>query len=346
MYFGFLDIIFWIHFYIKCVKSNSDEIFIGSILFLVMGASLLAHTLDFSYSLGALMAGMIIAETHYKHQVEADLIPFRDLLLGLFFITVGMQIDFDIIYRYWIWIAGLLIFLSFAKMLIIFILLKSTTTNRVSLKTALALFQLGEFGLVVLELAGSKNLIDNTFSQVLIITIIISMIITPFVLKNISFLADILLKEDEDNDTSFIKKDKLSNHIIVLGYGRLGRKICEKLDKRGVVYIAVENNINNVKEARKLNKNVLFGNAAKKTILESLNMNEASSIIVAIDNMDKVHLVCDGLMKIAPKTQVIINVHRFDEKDQLQKEYPSYEIVVGVEQVARGMVDSILKCKI
>ena len=84
-------------FFNEVVKSNSDEIFIGSVLFVVMGASALADTLGFSYSLGAFIAGMIIAETRYKHQVEADLIPFRDLLLGIFFITVGMQIDFSVI---------------------------------------------------------------------------------------------------------------------------------------------------------------------------------------------------------------------------------------------------------
>jgi len=94
-------------FFQEVVKSDSHEIFIGSVLFLVMGASTLAHSLGFSYSLGALIAGMIIAETRYKHQVEADLIPFRDLLLGLFFITVGMQIDFAIISEYYLHIKGL-----------------------------------------------------------------------------------------------------------------------------------------------------------------------------------------------------------------------------------------------
>ena len=184
-------------FFKEVVKSDSNEIFIGSVLFLVMGASTLAHSLGFSYSLGALIAGMIIAETKYKHQVEADLIPFRDLLLGVFFITVGMQIDFAIIGQYFFTIIGLLLLFTLIKSSIIFLLLLKTAQKRVALKTALALFQLGEFGLVVFELAGAKNLIDPTVSQILIVTIAISMIMTPFVLRNISSIANFLLKEEE-----------------------------------------------------------------------------------------------------------------------------------------------------
>lgn len=130
-------------FFNEVVKSNSDEIFIGSILFLVMGASVLAHSLGFSYSLGAFVAGMIISETQFKHQVEADLIPFRDLLLGIFFITVGMQIDFTVISEYLVMIIGLLILFTVMKMGIIYGLLGWTVNKRVALKTSLSLFQLG-----------------------------------------------------------------------------------------------------------------------------------------------------------------------------------------------------------
>jgi CPA2 family monovalent cation:H+ antiporter-2 len=330
----------------QVVKSNSDEIFIGSILFLVMGASLLAHSLGFSYSLGALIAGMIIAETQYKHQVEADLIPFRDILLGIFFITVGMQIDFAVIGSYFFIIIGLLLFLGLSKMLIIYLILQKATIKRVALKTSLALFQLGEFGLVVFELAGSKNLVDPILSQILIITIILSMILTPFVLSKISSIADLIFGDENSMEISMKKRDDLEDHIIVLGYGRLGRKICEKLDARGVKYLAIENNIHNVMEANKLGKRVIFGNAAKRTILESVNLHRAASIIVAIDNNDKVHLVCDALKKIAPNIPVIINVNRFHERDTLHAEYPDFQIVVGTEQMARGMVDSMLKCDI
>jgi len=329
----------------EVVKSNSDEIFIGSVLFLVMGASVLAHSLGFSYSLGALIAGMIIAETRYKHQVEADLIPFRDLLLGIFFVTVGMQIDFSVVKEYYLIILGLLLFFTVVKMAIIFLLLSRVAIKRVALKTSLALFQLGEFGLVIFELASAKDLVSPVVSQVLIVTIILSMILTPFVLRNISSLADLLSKEKE-LDLTRMQKEQIKHHVVVLGYGRLGRRICEKLEQRGVEYIAIESNIFNVKEGQKDGKHVIFGNAGKKSILESSNIRDALAIIVAFDNSEKIHLVCDSLKSMQLDIPVTIKVNKFVEKEALKKEFPNFKIVVGTEQVARGMVDSILMCEL
>ena len=281
-------------FFKEVVKSNSDEIFIGSILFLVMGASFLAHSLGFSYSLGAFIAGMIISETRYKHQVEADLIPFRDLLLGIFFITVGMQINFSVIVENYITILGLLLLFTIVKMSIIYLLLIRVSGKRVSLKTALALFQLGEFGLVVFELANAQSLIDPLISQILIVTIILSMILTPFVLRNIAHLAETILGTKE-LELDFPQVSKLKNHVVVLGYGRLGRKICEKLSLQGISHMAVESNMHNVIEAQKEGRSVIFGNASKKSILESVNIHESIAIIVAFANSEKTYLVCDVL---------------------------------------------------
>lgn len=332
-------------FFQEVVKSNSNEIFIGSVLFVVMGASTLAHILGFSYSLGALIAGMIIAETQYKHQVEADLIPFRDLLLGVFFITVGMQIDFSVIADHYMSILGLLLLFSLIKTLIIFLLLMTVTYKRVALKTALALFQLGEFGLIIFELAGAKGLVDPTVSQILIVTISISMILTPFVLRNISSIASFILREDEHEHFDISRHKELHNHIIVLGFGRLGRKVSEKLEKRSLPYIAIEHNIYNVQQAQKNGKNVIFGNAANKAILESVNVKDAVVIIVALDNSEKLHLIADVLTQVATKAKVVIKVDRFVEKEALEEEFPNFEILVGTEQMARGMVDSVLKCE-
>ena len=332
-------------FFNEVVKSNSDEIFIGSILFLVMGASLLAHSLGFSYSLGAFIAGMIIAETRYKHQVEADLIPFRDLLLGIFFVTVGMQIDFSVIAEYYLTILALLLLFTVVKMGIIYLLVRRVAIKRIALKTSLALFQLGEFGLVIFELASATDLVSLVVTQVLIVTIILSMILTPFVLRNISFLANLLAKENEV-DHAYNERGKLRDHVVVLGYGRLGRKICDKLEFRGVSYIAIESNIYNMKEAQKEAKAVIFGNASKRSILESTNIVEASAIIVALDNSEKLYLVCDILKSMRLDIPIIIKVDKFIEKESLQKEFPHYQIVVGTEQVARGMVDSMLKCEL
>ena len=138
----------------------------------------------------------------------------------------------------------------------------------------------------------------------------------------------------------------MHDHIVILGYGRLGRKIADKLDKRSVSYIAVEHDIRNVSEGQKNGKNVIFGNAASKMMLESLNVTDAAVIIVALDNPEKLHLICDVLKHMATKAKVVIKVDRFIDKEHLKDEFPDYEILVGTEQMARGMVDSVLKCHI
>ncbi|MGM0519192.1 MAG: cation:proton antiporter, partial [Campylobacterota bacterium] len=184
-------------FFKAITKTNSDELFVGTILFLAIGASLLAHELGFSYSLGAFIAGMLIAETRYKHQAEADLVPFRDLLLGIFFVTVGMQIKFDVIFSYIHIILALLVAIMILKFIIIYTIIRVNENKRVSIKTALSLVQVGEFSLALLELARTGDLVPSPYGQIMIITIVISMIITPIILKNLSAIADKLIKDVE-----------------------------------------------------------------------------------------------------------------------------------------------------
>ncbi len=186
-------------FFYQVSKSKSNEIFISSILLMVIGSSYFAHLLGFSYSLGAFIAGMMIAETHYKHQVEADLIPFRDLLLGIFFITVGMQLDFSIIIEYIGWVSILLPLFIISKIIIIFTLLRFGTSKKNALKGALSLFQLSKFALVIFELSFAKGLLDPVVGQVLIVVVVLSMIITPFVLKHISIISDLFLLNKDKN---------------------------------------------------------------------------------------------------------------------------------------------------
>ena len=124
-------------FFEMIVKTDSEELFLGSVLLLSIGSSYASYLFGFSYSLGAFIAGMLIAETHYKNQVEADLIPFRDLLLGIFFITVGMQINFSVISSYLIEIVSILIFLMLMKFLIIYMIIRFHDLPRVAMKTAL-----------------------------------------------------------------------------------------------------------------------------------------------------------------------------------------------------------------
>lgn len=324
-------------FLLNVAKSKSNEIFISSILLLVIGTSYVAHMFGFSYSLGAFIAGMMIAETRYKHQVEADLIPFRDLLLGVFFITVGMQLDFKIIYENITSIAVLLPALVFVKIAILYMIMRVTSNSRTALKTAVSLFQLGEFALVIFELSFARGLLDPTLGQILIVTVVISMIMTPFVLKNLSTIVDKLTKTSNGSSKK-IEAKGLRNHIILIGYGRLGKNISKLIQKDNREFIAIENDIRTVIEAQKLGLPVIYGNAAKKDILKSVNIDEASSVIVSIGNSAKLMHICEVVDEMAQGKKTIVKVDKYEEKESLSKLNLTH-IIVETEKTASAMYD-------
>ncbi len=325
-------------------RSKSDELFVASVLLIAIGSSYLAHYFGFTYSLGAFVAGMIISETKFKHQVEADLTPFRNLLLGVFFITVGMQINFEIISQNILTILLLLPLLLLLKYFIIYGLVRIDDTKRVAFKTALSLVQIGEFSLAILELARSNELIDPTHSQILIVTIIISMILTPIALKNMSSLATKLIPSDPMMviPTHNIQKD-IKGHIVVLGFGHLGQEIAHNLRLDGHEYIIIEHNLKFFEMGYRAKEPIIFGNAAHKHILESVNIKDACAVIVAIDNQEKVQLICEVIDDLTHNTKTIVKVTRFSEKDKLKSLHLEH-IIVEDDIIARALVQETKTC--
>jgi len=324
-------------FFHEVSKTKSNEIFISSILLIVIGSSFLAHQMGFSYSLGAFIAGMMISETQYKHQVEADLIPFRDLLLGVFFITVGMQLDFRTIYENIITISLLLPALIVIKMAIIVAILRFSLNKRNALKSALALFQLGEFGLVIFELSLAKGLLEPELGQILIITIVISMIMTPFVLRNISQIADILHKKEDDGDNEItIHGGSSTGHVVLIGFGRLGKHISKLIQKEGLIFIAIEDDIRTVKDAQKKGLPVIFGNATQKHILESVNIRDASAVIISLGNSQKLNHVCEAVNDLTNNAKTIVKVNNMEDKESLSGLNLAH-IIVETEKTAAAM---------
>lgn len=327
-------------------KAESDELFVASVLLVAIGSSYIAYYFGFTHSLGAFVAGMMISETKFKHQVEADLTPFRNLLLGVFFITVGMQINFSSIAENILIILLLLPILLIIKYAIIYLLVRIDDTKRVAFKTAVSLVQIGEFSLAILELARSNSLIDPTYSQILIVTIVISMILTPIALKNLSSMASHLVPEDpmQIQNTYNIDKDT-KGHIVVIGFGHLGQEIAHNLREDGHEYVIIEHNLKYFEMGYKDDEPIIFGNAAHKHILESVNIKQACAVIVAIDNSEKVHLICEVIDDLTLNTKTIVKVTRFSEKEELKSLHLEH-IIVEDDIVARALVEETKECKL
>ena len=333
-------------FFTHVSETNSEELFVGSVLLIAIGASYMAHYFGFSYSLGAFVAGMMISETKFKHQVESDLIPFRNLLLGVFFITVGMQINFAMIYEHLFTILLLLPILMILKYFIIYAIVRIDDTKRVAFKTAFSLVQIGEFSLAILELARSANLLNSTHTQILIVTIVLSMVLTPIALKNLSKIASSLLPDDVMDVPTTMAVDKdLKGHVVVLGYGHLGQEIVRELKDMRNDYIIIENKVLFYQMGKNDNEPIIFGNAAQKHILESVNIKNACAVIVAIDNPNQLRIVCETIHDLTKNTKTIVKVTKTEDIKLLEGLHLEH-IVVDDQIVAKALVEETRVCSI
>ena len=325
-------------------SSELEELFMGSVLFIVIGASLLAHYMGFTYSLGAFVAGMIIAETKYHHKVEADIAPFKDILLGTFFVVVGMKIDLLVFVDNIFLIVAIFAAVLIIKSAIIYGLLRITSKHRRSLKTAFALSQVGEFSFVIFALAEMGGLLDKELSQLLVLIVIFSMIVTPFFIARISKFVEYLSgRQDTEADMSALSTRK--DHVVVCGYGVVGRFVAKDLDALDAKYIVIDNSHKHVKEALANGMEAYLGDASKSSILDAIHIENAASVIVTLDNPEKTKLICEAILKHTSNVNLVVKVVSLEEKESLAG-LNITAIVDGKVEVARVLVEKINSCEL
>lgn len=296
-------------------KTQLEELFIASVLAIVIGASLLAHNLGFTYSLGAFIAGMIISETNYHIKVESDIASFKDLLLGTFFFCVGLKIDISYFFSNFFFILAIFIGILLLKALVIYFLIRRKSNKSDSIKAALALSQIGEFSFAIFALASSNGILDEQLSKTLILITVISMVITPFIINNIYKLASYFVVEYYESDKiTPINKNK---HTIVCGYSHLGKRVAKKLQKQNISFVIISDNLKHVLLARQNGYMAYFGHLDKIPVLESLNAKNSSSIIITLDNTNKKRLICQAVLKHHKDAKLIVKVDSMLERKQL-----------------------------
>ena len=325
-------------------RTNSKEIYMGSILLTVVGASYISHYFGFSYSLGGFIAGMMIADTIYKYQVEADLIPFRDLLLGVFFVSVGLQIEINIVIENIVPVALLTMTLMFIKGILIYSILVYSSGKKVALKTAISLAQIGEFSLVVFSLLLANNLLDSTSVQIVLVTIILSMVLTPFMINNADRLVGLFCKgkiEEEAVDQSSI----MGGHVILCGYGAFGRIVSEQLDSFNINHVVLTNNTEFFVKAKEDGKTVVYGDSADRALLERLHIQDAMSTILALDDFDEVRQTSAAITLIDPELKVFAKVPTEEERQELA-EFNHELLLDGNTHAASVLVDQINRSRL
>ena len=300
---------YFLDFILKIVdKSDTHELFIMVVLVIAIGSSYLAHSLGFTYSLGAFIGGMLIAETHYKHQIEADLIPFRDLFLALFFVTVGMQIDVQFFVSNVIEVFSFSIVIMLIKAFIIFGVIYLFSNKTVALQTSLAISQVGEFSFVVFTQAIQTNIIDKSLGQLLTLSVIVSMIFTPFILKKIPYFINLFFKQKIGTDIKCIHNHDLEEHVIVCGYGGFGKQIVKNLKEYDSKHIIIIDNYDFLEKAIDNGENAIFGNPAQKSILVEAGLKKAKVVIIAVHDVEQISLISHAITSVNKDVKIIAKV--------------------------------------
>ncbi|RXK04712.1 cation:proton antiporter domain-containing protein [Halarcobacter bivalviorum] len=303
--------------YLLQFSSNTrlEELFLASVLSIVLGASLLAHEFDFTYSLGAFIAGMIIAETKYHIKVESDISSYKDLLLGTFFFSVGTKIDISYFIENIFYLFAVLVLVMLIKAVVVYFIVKQDSNKSDSIKAALALCQIGEFSFAVFALASADGLLEENLSNFLILVTVLSMILTPFIINNIYKLSSYIIVEfyESDKITPINKK----NHIVICGYGTLGRIIAKELEKQKKEFVIISDNLKHVVLARKNGYMAYFGHLEKLPVIESLKVEDASSIIITLSNISKKSLICEAILKYDKNANLIVKIDSKSEKQYL-----------------------------
>lgn len=275
-------------------QTKSPEMFMAAILLTVIGTSTITGLAGLSMALGAFLAGLLLAETEYRHEVEVDIEPFKGLMLGLFFISVGMGIDYRLIAAEPFWIIASVVGLF---------LIKSTVTaslclafglpRHTSLEAGLLLGQGGEFAFIVVGLAMTLGLVGGEVGQFMLIVAGLSMLVTPFVASFASRLARLLegAVGPPDESDQAVPTDGLEGHVVLAGFGRVGRTLAEMLEQQQIPYIAVDADPSTVHEARQAGRPIFFGDASRLDILARARAETAAAVVVTMDDANAVEKI-------------------------------------------------------
>lgn len=320
-------------------NARLEELFLGSVLSIVIGASLLAHEMGFTYSLGAFIAGMIIAETHYHVKVESDIASYKDLLLGAFFFSIGTKIDFVYFYQQFFWVVAVLTLIMLIKACIIFVLIRRKSNKNESVKSAIALCQVGEFSFAIFSLALSQDLVSTELGSFLILVTVLSMIVTPFMVNNIYKLASYFGKEFFESDK--ITPINISQHTVICGFAIAGRIVAKKLAEQNISFVIISDNLQHVLLARERGYKAYFGHLDKRPVLESLKVEQAASVIVTVNSLLSKKIICQAVLNYDPSAQVIVKISSLAEKTSLQG-IGITDFVHAYQETARLLVKSSL----
>lgn len=292
--------------YRTIAQLKSTELLMATTLLVVFGISFITQLGGLSKELGAFIAGLMLASTEYRHQVEADIFPFRGLLLGLFFVTMGLSIDLSLLAQDPLGVMGLLSAILVIKGVIVFVLgwiFQMALRTRIRFTFLLA--SGGEFLFVLLSPHLAFGLIDELLRPYIILCTALSMALTPLLNQLGSFVAHLLCQEDEILPS---ESGALKNHVIIAGFGRLGKIVADLLKHNRVSFVILDLNVQKVSEGRKLGLPIFVGDIKRTDIISAVGGDRAKVILIAIEKQSFATKVAIAAQRMFPDAQVIVGV--------------------------------------
>ena len=296
-----------------------------NLLLFALGLAWLTEMAGLSLALGAFIAGVLVSETEYKHQVETDIRPFHDVLLGLFFITIGMMLDWHIVLERWALVLALLVLPLLLKLALITLLARGLgATMGVSLRTGLYLAQAGEFGFVLLSLSQAQGLVPPALMNPILASMVLSMLATPFIIMFsnrivMKLVATEWLQQSLQMTTIARKSINANRHVIICGYGRCGQNLARMLEGEGIPYMALDLDPDRVRKAAAAGDSVVFGDAARLQALMAAGLARASAVVITYLDVPGALKVMSHTRAHAPHVPVIVRTQDDHDLEKLQQ---------------------------
>lgn len=306
-------------------KARSTELFTLAVLLVALASAWATHAVGLSLALGAFLAGMILAETEYRHQIETVIRPFRDILLGLFFITVGTLLDLHLVFDRFLLVLLLVIALLAIKTAIVTLLARQLGGKwRTSLRGGLVVAQGGEFGFALLTLMLNDELVPPSLLQPLLAATVISMVLGALLIRHNSRIANFLLRR-KDNAPNELQLELAAtgaaarrDHVVVCGFGRVGQNVARVLEKQGFEYIALDLDPRRISEARHGGDPVIFGDSADPHILDAVGIAHCKVLVITFASPDVSLRILRSVRELRPDLPVLVRTQDDTKLDQLQ----------------------------
>ena len=313
--------------------AKAREVMTAAALLVVLGAALLMQVSGLSMAMGAFLAGVLLSESTFRHQIQADIEPFRRLLLGLFFLGVGMSLDLSVVAQNWQLILSGVLAMMFAKALMIYIVARITKSSHTeALDRALLMAQGGEFAFVLFSTAVSAQVIDNTVKSNLTAIIVLSMVLTPIL--GIVFKRFTETKDQINLDNVNIAEG-LSGSVLMIGFGRFGQVTSQLLLARGVDVTIIDNDIDMIQNAEKFGFKIYYGDGCRLYILHASGAATAQAIVVCVDSKETTNRIVELVTHEFPLAKLLVRSY--------DREHSLYLVKQKVDYMIRETFESAIK---